>query len=127
MTVTSDFSWKNGDLLTLGAGLSLLVIVAVVAAVSLPGSTCGGAWSSGLFLIAYFTLTLLHTGVRVVGKTYLFEMAQRDRRTTHVVVAKSVMGFVLLFLGALSSAVVVLEIRLALLRLAGGAFALAEL
>lgn len=110
---------SSRSVLRLGAALASAVILAVVAMVSLPGFTGDTWWGSALFVVAYFSLTLLHTGVRVGRKTYLVDMAEGDRRTTYVAVSNSVLGLVLLLVGGISSALVLLDIRLALLLLAG--------
>lgn len=93
---------SSRSVLRLGAALASAVILAVVAMVSLPGFTGDTWWGSALFVVAYFSLTLLHTGVRVGRKTYLVDMAEGDRRTTYVAVSNSVLGLVLLLVGGIS-------------------------
>lgn len=105
-------------LMTLGAGLASAVILALVGVVSL--SDFSGATTAGflVFIAAYFTLTLTHTGVRVGRKTYVVDMAEGDRRTTYVAVSNSAMGFILLIVGAISSALAIFGVVWALLFLA---------
>ena len=58
--------------------------------------------------MAYFLITLTHTGVRVARKTYVVDMAEGDRRTTYVAVANSAMGVILLATGAISGGLAML-------------------
>lgn len=118
-------------LMSVGAGIAAAVALTTVAVVALPGFD-GARWWGNLFFVAvYFTLTLMHTGVRVGRKTYVVDMAEGDRRTTYVAVANSVMGLVLLVVGAISSLLAVAGVSWALVFLAAmglaGVFAGARL
>jgi MFS family permease len=50
--------------------------------------------------LLYFLLTIAHQGVRVGRKTYVVDLAEGDRRTDYVAVSNSVIGLVLLLMGA---------------------------
>lgn len=49
--------------------------------------------------LAYFVLSVAHSGVRVGRKTYVVDLAQGNRRTDYVAVSNSVIGVVLLLAG----------------------------
>ena len=66
------------------------------------------------FVVAYFLITLMHTGVRVGRKTYVVDMAEGDKRTTYVAVSNSAMGLILLIVGGVSSALATVHVFYAL-------------
>lgn len=109
---------SSKGLMTIGSAAASITIVVLVVIVALPGFTGEDAWQSLVFVLAYFILTLIHTGVRVARKTYVVDMAEGDMRTTYVAVSNSAMGLILLIVGALSSALAALGITWALLFLA---------
>lgn len=67
---------------------------------------------------AYLLLALAHTGVRVGRKTYVVDLGEGDRRTDYVAVSNSAMGALLLLTGALTSAIALLGVEVALATLA---------
>lgn len=83
--------------MTWGAGIASLILLAVMAQV-----TFAESWTSWALPVAFFLITLTHTGVRVARKTYVVDMAEGDQRTTYVAVANSAMGVILLLTGAIS-------------------------
>ena len=89
----STMAWAAGV-----ASTSLLLLVA--SANLLPAAA--NAW---IMPIGFFVVNLAHTAVRVSRKTYLVDMADGDRRTLITGAANTVMGVVLLLVGALSSAI----------------------
>lgn len=97
-----------------GAAAASAVILALVVLSNLPA--IGDA--SWLFVAAYFLLSVTHTGVRVARKTYVVDMAQRDRRTEYVAVSNSAMGVILLGTGAVSSGLAQFNTEAALVFLA---------
>ncbi|WP_295626824.1 MFS transporter [uncultured Corynebacterium sp.] len=97
----SDKSSKST--MTWGAGLASLILVAVMAQV-----TFAEGWSTWALPVAYFLITLTHTGVRVARKTYVVDMAEGDQRTSYVAVANSAMGVILLTTGAISGGLAML-------------------
>ena len=106
------------------ASISLLLLVA--SANLLPAAA--NAW---IMPLGFFVVNLAHTAVRVSRKTYLVDMADGDRRTMITGAANTVMGVVLLVVGAISSAISVLgpQTTLVFLALVGfvGVFSAANL
>lgn len=116
-------------LMSIGAGVASAIIIATVAVAAL--TEIDGRAANIVFVAAYFSLTLMHTGVRVGRKTYVVDMADGDKRTAYVAVSNSAMGLILLIVGAITSLLAVNHIFLALLFLAAmglvGVFAGARL
>lgn len=73
--------------------------------------------------LGFFLVNLAHTAVRVSRKTYLVDMAEGDRRTLITGASNTVMGVVLLVVGAISSAISVLGPQAALIFLAAIGYA----
>ncbi|MCC5949966.1 MAG: MFS transporter [Nitriliruptoraceae bacterium] len=71
-----------------------------------------------LYPAAYLLLALAHTGVRLGRKTYVVDLAEGNRRTDYVAVSNTAMGLLLLFTGAVTSAIAVAGVEVALLALA---------
>lgn len=55
------------------------------------------------YLLLFLLLSIGHAGVRVGRKTYLLDMASGNKRTDYVSVSNSVIGLLLLVVGAISS------------------------
>ncbi len=53
--------------------------------------------------VAYFVLSLAHSGVRVGRKTYVVDLASGNRRTDYVAVSNTVIGVLLLITGAIGT------------------------
>lgn len=96
------------------AGVASTVIVALVASARLAPSAVN-AW---VMPLGFFLVNLAHTAVRVSRKTYLVDMADGDKRTMVTGASNTVMGVVLLVVGAVSSAIAVLGPQAALIFLA---------
>ncbi|MDO5670507.1 MAG: MFS transporter [Corynebacterium sp.] len=110
--VWSDASSRN--VMSYGALAASVVIIGLVAAAAwLPGAA--NAW---VFPIGFFLVNLAHTAVRVARKTYIVDMAEGDARTRYVGAANTLMGVILLLVGAVSGAVAQLGSSAALLFLA---------
>lgn len=105
-------------LMSLGAGVASAVVVLAVALVALTGLSGEGLLGNLFFIVVYFLLTLMHTGVRVGRKTYVVDMAEGDKRTTYVAVSNSAMGLILLIVGGLTSLLALIHVYWALLALA---------
>ena len=90
------------------------MLILLVASAQLVDDTIN-AW---VMPLGFFLVNLAHTAVRVSRKTYLVDMADGDRRTMITGAANTVMGIVLLVVGAISSAVVLLGPQAALIFLA---------
>ena len=106
-------------LMTTGAALASLVLLVLVLLDTLLDLDGDSLTTYAIFVVAYFLVTMLHTGVRVGRKTYVVDMAEGDQRTTYVAVSNSAMGIVLLLVGAISSAIAGFGVIWALLFLAG--------
>lgn len=96
------------------AGVASTVIVALVLSARLAPSGVN-AW---VMPLGFFLVNLAHTAVRVSRKTYLVDMADGDKRTMITGASNTVMGVVLLVVGAVSSAIAVLGPQAALIFLA---------
>jgi MFS family permease len=57
------------------------------------------------YLLLFLLLSIGHAGVRVGRKTYLLDMASGNKRTDYVSVSNSLIGVLLLIVGAISSAI----------------------
>jgi len=76
--------------------------------------------------LAYFVLSLAHSGVRVGRKTYVVDLASGNRRTDYVAVSNTVIGVLLLAAGAIGALATVIPTSgvigiLSLMGLAGAA------
>ena len=96
------------------AGIASTVIVALVLSARMAPSGVN-AW---VMPLGFFLVNLAHTAVRVSRKTYLVDMADGDKRTMITGASNTVMGVVLLVVGAVSSAISVLGPQAALIFLA---------
>ncbi len=90
-------------LMAVGAGVASAILIAFVIVSPLPVFNADSAWGTALFIATYFSLTFVHTGVRVGRKTYLIDMAEGDQRTKYVAVSNTAMGIILLLTGAIST------------------------
>lgn len=108
----SDRSSKN--VMAVGALSASLILIAVVACSYWVSSTIN-MW---IFPLAFFLVNIAHTAVRVARKTYVLDMAEGDQRTRYVADANTLMGVILLLVGALSGALSTLGNDIALLFLA---------
>jgi hypothetical protein len=81
-------------LLTSGIGLLTFGIATLAPEFS------GTAW----FLpLAYFVLSIAHSGVRVGRKTYVVDLATGNRRTDYVAISNTVIGVLLLMVGSVGA------------------------
>ena len=113
--VSGKFSDRSSkSTMAWAAGVASTVIVALVASARLAPSAVN-AW---VMPLGFFLVNLAHTAVRVSRKTYLVDMADGDKRTMITGASNTVMGVVLLVVGAVSSAIAVLGPQAALIFLA---------
>src|SRR5699024_3888550 len=112
----ADRSSKH--LMSIGAGIASTIVLAIVILATIPELLADNWVTNVIFIGAYFTLTLMHTGVRIRRKTYVVEMAEGDQRTTYVAVSNTALGLVLLLIGGISSVLATWHVALALLFLA---------
>jgi hypothetical protein len=78
-------------LVTSGTGLATLLIRQIA-----PG-LLSSAW---LLPLAYFVLSVAHSGVRVGRKTYVINLAGGNKRTDYVAISNTVIGVCLLLVGS---------------------------
>jgi len=79
---------------TAATGLTLFLVDRVAPAM------IGTIW---LLPLAYFVLSIAHSGVRVGRKTYVVDLASGNNRTAYVSVSNTVIGVMLLAVGALGA------------------------
>ena len=96
------------------AGIASTVLILLVVSARLADDTIN-AW---VMPLGFFLVNLAHTAVRVSRKTYLVDMADGDKRTMITGAANTVMGVVLLVVGAVSSAIALAGPQAALIFLA---------
>lgn len=85
-----------------GGGLAALVCLGV-AAVALLAPEAG--WLAAFYPVAFFVLSVAHSGVRIGRKTYLVDMAGGTKRTDYTAVSNTVIGVLLLVVGGISTGV----------------------
>lgn len=95
------------------ATASVVLVLLVLSARLAPESV--NAW---VMPLGFFAVNLAHTTVRVSRKTYLVDMADGDRRTLITGASNTVMGIMLLVVGAVNSVIAVLGTQAVLLFLA---------
>lgn len=79
---------------------SLVLLLLVASSLTLPPG-----WNSVLFPLGFFLVSLSHAAIRVARSTYLVDMAEDDQRTRYTGAANTLMGVILLCVGALSSVI----------------------
>jgi MFS family permease len=80
--------------LTAAVGLVTFAVVRYLPAI---------AGSAAFLPVAYFTLSVAHSGVRVGRKTYVVDLATGNKRTDYVAISNSVIGVLLLLVGAVGA------------------------
>ncbi|PVY69980.1 MFS-type transporter involved in bile tolerance (Atg22 family) [Tamilnaduibacter salinus] len=96
-----------------GATLASAVCLLVGA---LAAAGTGSIW---LYLVGFFLLGIAHAGVRLGRKTYLVDMAGGNKRTDYTSVSNTVIGFMLLMTGGLSSLAALASVPVVVLILGG--------
>lgn len=105
---------SSRDVMAGGALMGSLVLFALVASARwAPDAVNVIAFPAGFFLV-----NLAHTAIRVARKTYVVDMAEGDQRTRYVADANTIMGVILLAVGAISGGIASLGTQWALLFLA---------
>lgn len=79
---------------------SLILLVLVASAQWLPAGVNG--W---VFPLGFFAMSVVHSSVRVARSTYVVDMAEGDKRTEYVGASNTLMGIVLLIVGAVSGVI----------------------
>lgn len=107
----ADYSSKQ--VMQLSAIIATIVCVLTIAtqlfSVQL---SINGSW---IFALLFFILAIAHTGVRIGRSTYLVNMAKGDKRTRYVSISNSLIGALLLVVGAVAGILSVLGIIWALI------------
>lgn len=85
-----------------GGGLAALVCLAVAAVALLAPDQ---PWLAWFYPLAFFVLSVAHSGVRIGRKTYLVDMAGGTKRTDYTAVSNTVIGVLLLAVGGVSTGV----------------------
>ncbi len=101
--------------LMIGASLAASGVIVVFLGLLLLPAVADAAW---LAPTTYLLLALVHVGARLARKTYVVDIAEGDQRTQYVAVSNTLMGVLLLAVGALTAALAVLGNEAALLLLA---------
>lgn len=107
------------------AGLLGVVVVAVMALGLVPGLTGGIAFYAAVL----FVLGIAHAGARIGRKTHVVDLAGGDRKAEYVALSNTIIGVLLLALGALTASVLGLGLEvgiavLSVMALLGGGLAL---
>ncbi|SJM44520.1 Putative membrane protein [Corynebacterium glutamicum] len=110
--IWSDRSSKN--VMAGGALFGSIVLILVV----LSSAFAPAQINTLVFPLSFFLIALAHTAIRVARKTYVMDMAEGDLRTRYVADANTLMGVVLLIVGALSGFIAIFGNEAALLFLA---------
>lgn len=101
--------------LMIGASLAASAVVVVFLGLGTLPAARASAW---LAPAAYLLLALVHVAARLARKTYVVDIAEGDRRTQYVAVANTLMGILLLAVGAVTAALSLWGNEAALLLLA---------
>jgi MFS family permease len=115
-TVSSSFWGALSDMssrLTMAAAAFLAgaLGLGVIAGVSLvPGMTDNIAF----YAFILFLLGIAHAGVRIGRKTHIVDMAGGDRKAEYVALSNTIIGVLLLVIGALTSAVLGYDLEAAI-------------
>ena len=97
--IWSDRSSRT--VMSVAAGTASLVLLLLVAS----SLTLPPGWNSVLFPLGFFLVSVSHAAIRVARSTYLVDMAEDDQRTRYTGAANTLMGVILLCVGALSSVI----------------------
>ncbi len=97
-----------------GVGAAFTGILLVLTVTGIP-SLAGSHWIYPLF---FFLLAIAHAGVRLGRKTYIVDAAQGNKRTDYVAVSNSIIGIVLLVVGAIGAVVAIVPVQVVILILA---------
>jgi MFS family permease len=84
----------SAGVITAGAGIGTVLVHQLLPAVS------GSIW----FLpVAYFVLSVAHSGVRVGRKTYVVNLGSGNKRTDYVAISNTIIGVLLLVVGSVGA------------------------
>ena len=106
---------RSSRQLMIGASLAASAVILAFLALARVPALEDAAW---LAAATYLLLALAHVGARLARKTYVVDIAEGDQRTQYVAVANTLMGVLLLAVGAVTAALAMLGSGYALLLLA---------
>ncbi|WP_061964257.1 hypothetical protein [Demequina aurantiaca] len=106
---------KSSRRLMIGASLASSAVIVVFLGLLMVGDLAKAFW---LAPATYLLLALVHVGARLARKTYVVDIAEGDQRTQYVAVSNTLMGVLLLAVGAITAGLAVLGNQWALLLLA---------
>lgn len=95
----SDRSSKNVLTASALAG-SLVLLILVASATWLPPAA-----NAIILPLGFFVMNIVHASVRVARSTYVVDMAEGDKRTEYVASSNTLMGVILLIVGAISGVI----------------------
>ena len=106
---------RSSRQLMIWAAVAASVVIAVyLALLQVPGMAETAWLAAGIYLL----LALVHVGTRLARKTYVVDIAEGDQRTQYVAVANTLMGVLLLAVGAVTAGLAMVGAQFALLLLA---------
>lgn len=106
---------RSSRRLMIGASLASSAVIVAFLGLLMVAGVGKPVW---LAPATYLLLALAHVGARLARKTYVVDIAEGDQRTEYVAVSNTLMGVLLLAVGALTAALAVLGNQWALLLLA---------
>ena len=89
---------------TMAAAATMAGVLGVVV-VSILNLAPGLTNNSAFYAVILFTLGIAHSGVRIGRKTHVVDLAGGDRKAEYVALSNTIIGVLLLVMGALTSAV----------------------
>ncbi|MGP6173721.1 MFS transporter [Corynebacterium sp. A21] len=110
--IWSDASAKA--VMSVGSALASVILLLLVSS----AQWAPAALNYWVLPLGFFAVNLAHTAIRVARKTYVVDMAEGDQRTQYVSAANSLMGLILLGMGAVSGVIAMIGPSAALLFLA---------
>lgn len=97
--ISGKWSDLSSKLVLVRGSLVASMVLVVVVLLNLLTDTATYSW---IYPLAYFVIALAHTSIRVARKTYVVDMAEGTERTRYVAAANTLMGIILLGVGALT-------------------------
>jgi len=104
--------------LTMAAGAAIAGALGL-AVLALPAAAPGVSGHIAFYAAILFVLGIAHAGVRIGRKTHIVDLAPGDRKAQYVALSNTLIGILLLALGALAGGVMALGFELAIAVLSG--------
>jgi MFS family permease len=109
----SDISSRNT--MALAAGFAGLLGLASLAMIALMPQLKDAVW---VYAGLVFLLGVAHSGVRIGRKTHIVDLAGKDKKAEYVALSNSIIGVLLLILGAFSGATMAFGVEIGIAALA---------